>query len=223
MSGLAERDPGFAEGARRAAGADWDAACHHPFTVALGDGRLDPGAMADYLVQDYAFVGTLVSMVGFAIGRAPDISAQGRLAGFLAAVTSEENTYFQRSFEALRVPQPDRRAPRLEPVSQQLIAAMQDAGAKGSYGEILATLLPAEWIYLTWAEAQANKAPDDFYFRDWIELHANDGFRAFVMWLKDETDRAATEAGETERAAMARRFARMVRLEVDFFGIFHPR
>lgn len=218
-----DAEAGFAETCRQKAGDDWDVACGHPFTVALGDGTLPTAAMADYLVQDYAFVGTLVSMVGFAVGKAPNIGAQARLSAFLAAVTSDENTYFQRSFDALQVPAADRSRPALREVTKQLIAAMQEAGGQGSYGEILATLLPAEWIYLTWAEAQAAKAPEAFYFREWIDLHVNGNFRAFVLWLKAETDEAAKTASADERQAMVARFARMVQLEVDFFDMFQPR
>jgi thiaminase/transcriptional activator TenA len=223
---MPETEPGFAETARRQVAADWQAACGHPFTAALGDGTLPPRVMADYLVQDYAFIGTLVSLIGFAIGRAPDMPAKLRLSAFLAALTSEENTYFQRSFEALEVPAAERDRPELHPVSEKLLAVMRDAGQTGSYGEILATLLPAEWIYLEWAEAQAHKAPgapEAFWLREWIELHANPAFRDFVRWLRAETDRAAERADAAERAAMTERFARLVALEVEFFDVFAPR
>ncbi len=212
--------PSFSEQARQAAGAEWDAACNHPFTVALGDAALPKEAMAAYLVQDYAFVETLVSMVGYAVGKAPNMPAMARLSTFLAAVTSDENTYFQRSFEALGVSPAEYTAPPLHPVTRQFLEAMADAGRNGSYGEILATLLPAEWIYLTWGEAQAAKAPEPFYFGEWVTLHANPDFRAFVLWLKDETDRAATDSDGAGREAMAKRFANMVRLEVAFFDVF---
>lgn len=210
----------FSESARQAAGTEWEAACNHPFTVALGDAALPKEAMAAYLVQDYAFVETLVSMVGYAVGKAPNMPAMARLSTFLAAVTSDENTYFQRSFEALGVTPADYTAPPLHPVTRQFLEAMADAGRNGSYGEILATLLPAEWIYLTWGEAQAAKAPEPFYFGEWVTLHANPDFRAFVMWLKEETDRAAANSDAAGRQAMAKRFAEMVRLEVAFFDVF---
>ncbi len=225
MSAPAPRvsDQGFADSAKLAAGPLWENACSHPFTVALGDSTLPREAMAAYLVQDYDFIGTLVSMVGFAVGKAPDMTGMARLSAFLAAVTSEENTYFQRSFEALAVPEGEREHPQLHPVTRQFIAVMDEVGREGSYGEILATLLPAEWIYLSWAEAQAAKAPEPFYFGEWVALHANPDFRAFVMWLKAETDRIAVSADDQERQAMAARFATMVQLEVDFFDVFCAR
>ena len=213
----------FSEAARMAAGPAWEDACSHPFTVALGDATLPREAMAAYLVQDYAFIETLVSMIGFAVGKAPGMPAKAELSAFLAAVTSDENTYFQRSFEALGVAPADYETPELHKVTQQFIAAMDLAGREGSYGEILATLLPAEWIYLSWAEAQAEKAPEPFYFGEWVSLHANPAFRAFVMWLKAECDRTAAAAEERERRLMAQRFSAMVRLEVDFFDIFYAR
>ena len=210
----------FSDSARKAAGAEWIAACNHPFTVALGDAALPKEAMAAYLVQDYAFVETLVSMVGYAVGKAPNMPAMARLSNFLAAVTSDENTYFQRSFEALGVAPADYTAPPLHPVTRQFLEAMANVGRNGTYGEIMATLLPAEWIYLTWGEAQAAKAPEPFYFGEWVTLHANPDFRAFVMWLKDETDRAAAKSDQAGREAMSKRFAEMVRLEVAFFDVF---
>ncbi|MFM2041695.1 MAG: hypothetical protein RLY86_271 [Pseudomonadota bacterium] len=209
--------PSFAETLRDHDPAAWDQAVTHPFTVELGDGTLPDAVLARYLIQDYQFVSTLVSMVGYGVAKAPTMAAKARLSAFLAAVTSDENTYFQRSFDELGVPELQRTAPALHPVAQAFLEAMADAGERGSYAEIIATLLPAEWIYLDWAKRQVAKAPPRFVHREWIDLHAIPAFESFVLWLKGEMDAIGPTLSAEETTRVRDRFARMVALEVAFF------
>lgn len=194
--------------------AEWERAARHRFTVELGDDRIADAVYRRYLVQDYAFIGTLARTIAFGIAKAPDMPAMTGLSGFLAALTSAENTYFLRSFDALGVGETERTAPTLHPVSQAFLAALREAGEQGGYADVIATLLPAEWLYLDWASAEAAKPrPKRFWLAEWIDLHANPGFAAFVGWLKGELDRA----GPAQEAACRRRFRRMVELEIAFF------
>lgn len=204
----------LAERLRAESEPDWSRAARHRFTEELGDDRLPDAVYRRYLVQDYAFIGTLASMIGYGVAKAPDMAAKAGLARFLAALTSEENTYFLRSFDALGVGEAERTQPKLHRVSQEFLAAMREAGEQGGYADVIATLLPAEWIYLEWAQAQAAKPrPKRFWLAEWIDLHANPDFAAFVGWLKGELDRV----GPAHEAACRARFRRMVALEVAFF------
>jgi len=212
---------GFADRLREENRTEWDRAVGHPFTVDLGDGTLADDALRRYLIQDYQFVSTLVSMAGYGVAKAPTMQAKALLSGFLAAVTSDENTYFQRCFDALAVPAALRETPELHPVARDFLEAMRDAGENGSFAEILGTLLPAEWIYLEWAEREAPKAPPRFEHREWIDLHANAGFAAFVGGLRTEMDRLEATMDEGTAENVRRRFRRMVELEVAFFDAMY--
>lgn len=204
----------LAERLRAESEPEWSRATGHRFTIELGDDSLPDAVYRRYLVQDYAFIETLVSMIGYGVAKAPDMPAKAGLAQFLAVLTSEENTYFMRSFEALGVAEAERAKPALLPVSQAFLAALREAGEEGGYADVIATLLPAEWIYLEWAKAQAGKPrPKRFWLAEWIDLHANPGFEAFVGWLRSELDRV----GPAQEAACRRRFRRMVELEAAFF------
>jgi thiaminase/transcriptional activator TenA len=196
---------------------EWRRATHHRFTVELGADTLDEAVFRRYLVQDYAFVSVLAGLVGYAAAKAPTMEAKGRFARFLVALTSDENTYFQRSFAALDVAEDDRAAPVLKPVSQAFIALLKEAGEIGAYEDILAVLLPAEWIYLVWAKTQSRRAPSRFYYREWIELHAGPDFEAFVLWLKEELDHYGPRLPEDRQMQVIERFRRMVELEAAFF------
>jgi len=212
---------GFSDELRHANASGWNRAIHHPFTVELGDGTLPDDALRRYLVQDYQFISTLASMAGYGVAKAPTMAAKALLSGFLAALTSEENTYFQRSFDELSVPAPLRDRPDLHPVAAEFLEVLRDAGETGDYADILATLLPAEWIYLDWAKLQAPKAPPRFVHREWIDLHAGPAFEAFVNGLRREMNDVGRTLDATARTRVAARFRRMVELEVAFFDAMH--
>ena len=195
----------------------WSQVVGHRFTRELADDRLDDAVFRRYLVQDYSFLDRFVSLLGFTIGRAPDLAERLRLSHFLAAVTSEENSYFQRSFDALRVSEKDRTDPRLKPPTRGFHDIMKEASEEGGYEEALAVLVVAEWVYMTWAMAVRDRSPSSFYFAEWIDLHANDEFRDFVEWLRGQLDRQGPALSEKRREAIVQLFCRAVRLEKEFF------
>jgi len=202
---------------REAAEPQWSAAVEHRFTHELAGGTLDQAVFRRYLVQDYAFIATLASLVGFAVGHAPTMGQKSRLTGFLSVLTGGENSYFLRSFEALDVAEAEWRGATAGPVARALGELFDEAVAAGGYAEILSVLLPVEWVYLTWATAASDARPDKFYFAQWITLHNDPDFRIFVEWLRSELDDAAAGLADARRAHVTALFKRAVALEVAFF------
>ena len=198
-------------------GDDWQRATRHPFTTALADDSLPDDVYRRYLVQDYAVIETLVTVLGYAVALAPGMPAKKRFAGFLAAITDEENDYFLRSFEALGVSEAEREGTALLPPIQTFADLMLDAARSGAYEEVLAVIVPAEWVYLTWAQAATQPYPARFYLREWIELHDNPAFADVVGWLRLELDRVGADLPQERQAAVSERFRRLVELEVAFF------
>ncbi len=207
----------FSDELRDSAGESWIAATNHAFTRELAADRLEDAAYRGYLIQDYAFIDVLARVLGYAIAQAPDMVPKSRLSAFLAAVTSEENDYFLRSFAALGVREEEWRAATLTGTMREMADLMLQAAREEGYEGALAVLLPAEWIYLSWAKAVCDQEPSRFYFREWIELHSIPAFEAFVDWLRAETDRAAEALPDGRKAVMRALFARMAELEVAFF------
>eukprot|EP00236_Picocystis_salinarum_P006278 CAMPEP_0113930502 /NCGR_PEP_ID=MMETSP1159-20121227/5980_1 /TAXON_ID=88271 /ORGANISM="Picocystis salinarum" /LENGTH=149 /DNA_ID=CAMNT_0000931281 /DNA_START=93 /DNA_END=543 /DNA_ORIENTATION=+ /assembly_acc=CAM_ASM_000767 len=139
------------------------------------------------------------------------MASKAPLATFLADVTSQENDYFLRSFEALgvRLEQWENETPSQATMGFQNL--IQEATSDAChYGEALSTLLAAEWSYLTWATSLGTKRPEAFYFAEWIDL-------MIVGWLREETDRVGREADLELQEKMTGRFCSMMELEVAFF------
>lgn len=206
----------FSERLRADAEPHWAAAVGHRFTRALADDSLPDAVYARYLVQDYVFLDVLVRVVAHAIAAAPAMPAQSKLAAFLAAVTSEENDFFLRSFEALGVARADWSRGAPDPVTRRLATLMLDA-ARAGYPEALAVLLPAEWIYLSWAREVKDAAPARFYLKEWIDLHTAPEFAAFVGWLRAEVDRIGADLPPERQTRLSALFREMAELEVAFF------
>lgn len=196
----------------------WRAATTHKFVQELADDRIDDSVFRRYLVQDFVFVETLVELVAYSIAKAPDMAAKRRLSGFLYAVTGDETNYFELALSAVGAAEAFRSPPPLNEITQELRSLMIETASSGSYADILAILVPAEWIYLTWASSAraAGKRPKRFYLDDWIELHAIPAFASFVDWCRGELDRQLAEDGAV-RERVAELFAETVRLEVKFF------
>ena len=222
-------DPRFTAWLRARTEPAWTDAVAHPFTRDLGAGTLDPDTFADYLVQDYAFVDALVGAFGYAVGQAPDVAAKRPLVEFLETVTDDEDDYFRRSFAALEVPADRWQYPEPTATTEAFVDLLGRAARQGGYAETLAVLVPAEWIYESWATAVAethgdpDKAPPSAgadlpdTYAEWIDLHAVPTFVEFVAWLRGQLDAVGPELSPSREARVRRLFRRTVDLEIAFF------
>ena len=206
----------FTDWLRARAEPQWTAATESRFTEQLTESTVADDVYRRYLLQDYAFVETLVGTFGHAVGEAPTMAAKSRLVAFIETLTAEENDYFERSFDALGVAEEAYRDPSTTPTTRAFQDLLERAAREGGYAETLAVLVPAEWIYREWATA-ADESPEPFYLGEWIDLHANEAFVAFVDWLREELDREGAAASDRRRARLDRLFRRTVELEVAFF------
>lgn len=234
-------DARFTDWLRARSEPTWTDAVTHPFTRDLGSGELPEDVYAEYLVQDYAFVDELVGAFGHAVGQAPEMDAKRPLVEFLDTLTDEENDYFERSFDALDVSEDRRHDPELSDPIAALIDLLGRATHVGGYAETLAVLVPAEWIYESWAtavvdeyaDAEAAKAAGadsppsagtnlPFYYAEWIDLHAIPAFREFVDWLRSELDAIGPTLSPRRQARVEQLFRRTVDLEVAVFESVTP-
>lgn len=211
---------GFAEQLRQSCITDWNACVQHRFVQEIFDGSLDDAVLRKYLVQDYQFINRFVALLGAAIASADVFAPRVVLSQFAGMVTSDENTYFLRSFDMLGVPEEQRLTPELTAPTKAFQQLMHEAAQSLNYANCMAVLAVAEGIYLDWADQPAKKhlpMPERFEHAEWIVLHANDFFRGFVGWLRGELDRIGPTLDETQKAEATHYFRRAVKLERQFF------
>jgi len=197
---------------------NWQAASNHAFCQELAEGTLPLDKMRTYLAQDYSFIDNFVRLAAAAIHNAPTLADRLPLAAFLGIIAGPENTYFQRSFKALNVAQTEQQAPKLLAPTSDFQALMLKAANSGNYGNMVAVLSVAEWIYLSWAQPVVDRADSlPFYFAQWINLHAGEYFESVVEHLRSQLDNAYLAATNEEQAVMSDYFQQAVLLERQFF------
>jgi thiaminase/transcriptional activator TenA len=203
----------FSETLRAASEPGWSHAVGHRFVKELFTGAVPDAVMARYLIQDHRFLDSFLILLGAALATADTFEARLRFGRFTGLMSGEENTYFLRAFEALGVTA-DRRA--IDPDTQPTAgfkAIMREAAETGRYAAALSVLVVAEWLYLDWASRAPKPLPENFVDAEWIMLHDNPEFHAFVDFLRAELDRV----GPTQTELCRDFFHRAVALELSFF------
>lgn len=210
----------FTDDLRAATEPDWTATVEHRFTNDLFRGAVPDPVMAGYLVQDYRFLDSFLTLLGAAMASADRLEPRLRLGRFVGMVASEENTYFLRAFEALGVTAAQREATPDTEATAGFKAIMKEAAATRSYAAALSVLTVAEWSYLSWGTRAPRPLPSSFVHAEWITLHEGDAFASFVAFLRAELDRVGPSEAERCRDL----FRRAVALERAFFdaAYSHP-
>ena len=199
---------------------DWKAATNHAFCEELARGTLPLEKMKVYLIQDYTFIDNFIRLAASAIHHAPTLPDRLPLAAFLGIIAGPENTYFQRSFDALNIETKETVDPELLAPCANFQALMLEAAQSGVYANMVAVLCVAEWVYLSWAEnykALANELP--FYFQEWIDLHEGEYFESVVEHLRSQLDTAYASATDSEKESIKNYFQQAVSLEKQFFDV----
>src|SRR5919108_1012371 len=141
----------FTETLRAASEPGWSQAVGHRFVKELFAGAVPDAVMARYLIQDHRFLDSFLILLGAALASADTFEARLRFGRFIGMVSSEEDTYFLRAFEALGVTERQRtEAPDTKPTTG-FKAIMREAAATRCYVAALSVLNVTEWLYLDWA------------------------------------------------------------------------
>ena len=203
----------FTDTLRAASEPAWSDAVGHRFVTELFAGAVPNAVMAGYLLQDHRFLDSFLILLGAALASADTFAARLRLGRFIGIMSSEENTYFLRAFEALGVTEHRRAAEPDTPPTASFKAIMREAAQTRLYAAALSVLVVTEWLYLDWASRAPSPVPGSFVHAEWVALHDNPDFRGFVDFLRTELDRL----GPAETGLCRDFFRRTVALELAFF------
>jgi thiaminase (transcriptional activator TenA) len=206
----------FTDWLRVSAELGWTVALAHRFFREVADDAVEDRVFARYLGIEYAFIDSAAIVLGHAVAKAPGFAERRRLAIGLYGLVTDQQDYFAGAFDRLG---PDSRRP-LSSRQWELSAGLHElflttARAAG-YEEILACILAAEWMYLTWCRG-ANRTPSRRgAVRDWVALHAGGSFAEHVDWVRAELDARGPDLTLDRRSQLAGLFARALAAQIAF-------
>lgn len=186
----------FTQWMRKNAEPAWSQCVGHRFMREMSDGTLSEQAFRAYLAQEYAFVQACSRVLGYAIAKAPGIPQRHRFAAMALDLTGVQTRYFRRMLVCYGL-SPD--AVTLESssgVPRTFAEWMLQNAEQGSYPEILASLIGAEWMYYAWCQAGIKHLPPNPAYAYWIRLHAEGAFKKNVFWMLRELDQLGPSLAE---------------------------
>ena len=206
----------FAAVLREAATAELDAIYRLDFITSLADGSLPEKEFAYYLAQDTRYLNGYSRVLARAAAIAPTDAEQlfwARSAQNCLEVESE----LHRTWLSTRTGDET-----LGPVTKSYVDHLLAAAVSGSYGVLVAAVLPCFWLYAEvgqtlHAQFLAAGAPEAHPYAAWLRTYADEDFAAATRQAIAYADAAGRAASERERQAMTLAFRQSARYEVDFF------
>jgi thiaminase/transcriptional activator TenA len=204
------------ERVRKGAEAVWGRALAHRFVHEVANDAIADAVFSRYLVVEFGFLETAARVLGAAVRKAPSFEQCRYLASGLLALTTDQYGYFLRVFSTLGIDSGAALGQAVPPAARGLHEHFLDTADQGSYEEILACMLGAEFFYLTWC-TEADKTPASRGpIREWVKLHTAKPFAQHVRWIKAELDRRARDLDEERFARVQTAFTRTLEAEIRF-------
>jgi thiaminase/transcriptional activator TenA len=188
---------------------------YHPFVVEMGEGTLPTEKFKRYFLQDYVFVGDLVSLTAQGISKAPNLDAASRLHSFLTGILDPESDLFMRAFDILGASEQEYSSASASPTTRAFGDFLVRTGMEGTFEEIITVLYVTEGTYLAWGTRliSEGKKPDNPIYQEWIDIHGPAVLGSLVEWMGQYLDTANLSA---QRSRIDERFHTALRYEYLF-------
>lgn len=201
--------------------------CELFFVKALGDGTLPEQLFTYYLAQDALYLNAYSRVLARASALAPSEEEQRFWANSahnaLVVETQLHKEWLQGESGALG------------PVTKAYVDHLLAVSAQGSYGTLVAAVLPCFWLYANvgevllaqYQEDQSTGAqitepqpnePQEHPYRRWLETYSDPDFAEATRQAVNIMDSAAAAGSAQERLQMRQAFADSARYERDFFA-----
>ncbi|SNB71496.1 thiaminase (transcriptional activator TenA) [Arboricoccus pini] len=187
----------------------WDRMQDHRFVRDVLADELDRKVFARYLAFASGFVETAISIFGYALTRAPDMARKRYLIAALRSLALDQ----MRNLDEARAELGITDTPKATGLVRAFGRGMLEIAKTGSFGQIMTSMLAAQWMDQSWCSRAAAAPSHDLVLRRWVQFHVEPTFTSSVEWLKTQV-REHVLPDETESAVAI--FGRVLELEVDF-------
>ncbi|GGA47560.1 thiaminase II [Paenibacillus physcomitrellae] len=203
------------------------AGCHeHPFLTELRSGSLSLDRFAFYMKQDYVFLKDYVKMFALGSLKAWDLETMGKFADLLQQTLNVEMELHRQYAEKFGITRDELESTEPAPVTLAYTKYMLDAGAQGTLGDVVASLLPCMWSYSEIGSEAVRLHPECLkheLYREWFMMYNSDEFRSLADWCVQLMDQLAEGLPERELARLEERFVTTSRFEYMFWDMAYRK
>lgn len=193
----------------------------HPFVAGVGDGTLDVAKFKHYVMQDYAYLIDYSRVLALASARAPDLETMSWFARLLDETLNVEMDLHRSYCAEFGVTSQDLEATIAAPTTVAYTSFLLKVAHQGSFGELVASLLPCQWGYWVIGEHLARQGEPQSapLYCQWIRMYTAPEFAELAQTIRGLADRIGEQAGATEVAAMGKAYLTSLRFEHRFWDM----
>ncbi|WP_435067191.1 thiaminase II [Haloplanus sp. C73] len=208
----------FVDDLRPTANDLWDDIVAHPMVSQLGAGTLDTDPFEYWVRQDYVYLIDYSRVFAHGAASAPTLDHMGTFAELLHETLNTEMDLHRAYAAEFDISERDLEETEASPTTQAYTDFLVRTAATGTFGDLVAALLPCMWGFNETAKRlEADGLPDDERYAEWIETYAGEEFSTLTEWCKDLLNEVAADATASDRERFRDRFVTSARYEYRFW------
>ena len=191
----------------------------HPFVTGVGDGTLPVDRFKHYVLQDYVYLIDYSRVLALAAARAPDLDTMSWFATLLDETLNTEMELHRSYCGRFGITAGELEATVAAPTTLAYTSFLLKVAYQGSFGELVAALLPCQWGYWEIAQHLAcrGEPPAMPLYAEWIRMYSSPEFARLAQEIRALADRLGERASPGQRAAMTAACLASFRLEFLFW------
>jgi thiaminase/transcriptional activator TenA len=208
----------FTEDISDEADAYWSAIVSHPMVEALGDGTLEPAPFRYWVRQDYVYLIEYARTFAYGAANARSLDEMRTFADLLDATVTTEMDLHREYAASMGIDEAELEATTPSPTTQAYTDFLVRTASDGTFGDLVAALLPCMWGFNETAKRlDARGRPDHEQYAEWIDTYAGDDFSELTEWCKALMDDVAADATDSDRERYRDLFRTSARYEYRFW------
>ncbi len=191
----------------------------HPFISGIGDGTLPVDKFQHYVKQDYVYLIDYSRVLALASARAPDLESMGWFAGLLNEILNTEMELHRSYCAEFGITRDDLAATAPAPTTVGYTSFLLKVAHQGTFGEVVACLLPCLWGYWEIGDQLARLGEPEGapLYSQWIQMYSSPEYSQLAQQMRDLANRVGQGASPAERVAMADVYLTSLRYEHQFW------
>ncbi|HSK28579.1 MAG TPA: thiaminase II, partial [Candidatus Limnocylindria bacterium] len=171
-----------------------------------------------FILQDYVYLLDFAQVLCQGGAKSPDLETLELFCRHALGAVEVERSFHASFGKTLGLSRKQLDAVPKGPVTQGYIGHLQSVARGGSFGELVAAVLPCYWIYgETGRRLFRNRPKKPKIFREWIETYASEGFWKPVREQIALMDKLGAAASASEKRRMTEHFILSSRYEYLFW------
>jgi thiaminase/transcriptional activator TenA len=190
----------------------------HPMVAGIGDGTLDPEPFRRWVKQDYVYLVEYNRVFALGAAKAPDLERMETFAELLHETLHTEMDLHRSYAAEFGISEAELEATDPAPTTRGYTDFLVRVAALGTFGDLVAALLPCMWGFNETAERlAADSLPDEERYAEWIRTYTSDEFADLADWCRALLDEVAAGAPERTRERYRDLFHTSARYEYRFW------